>query len=127
MPSTRLQHENESVAERPTSPATNQRRRLTTEEISALIEGHTLTWGPHFDPNMYAELYCRGRYELGGTRVPVYGTYRISEDQLCLRYENGDRTCRQFFVDAEGRHYRSGADTDGRTWTQEIRTTRFEC
>jgi len=87
---------------------------LSNAQISAALESHAIIISQNQDGEpLLSEGYCNGRFQIGGTRVPLYGTYRIADGLMCTTTGEGDRaqeSCARIYRDTSGRLYRRYID-----------------
>lgn len=88
-------------------------RRLSSDEIRTAVDGREVILMGAYSPgsNRISETYCAGRSVLSGTRAPLYGTYTIETDRLCVTREGqAEPECALFFQDHAGRVYRQSTE-----------------
>jgi hypothetical protein len=87
---------------------------LSTEEIIAEVDEHVVVISRVRETGriMIGEMYCNGRVEVGGTRVPIYGTYAIRDGMMCRRFEVGGEECARFLRAENGDLYRDWVDSE---------------
>jgi len=80
-------------------PATS----LKGAELRKALVGQVLyETGADGHPGSLAELFrSDGQWEMTGTRAPLYGRYRITNDQVCVDRQ-GALNCRRLYRDASG-------------------------
>lgn len=81
---------------------------LSNEGIATEIEGHAvvITRARETRRPIISESYCGGRVEVGGTRVPMYGTYEIRDGMLCHQFDAGGEECARVLKSPNGALYR---------------------
>jgi hypothetical protein len=86
-------------------------RQLTSSEIETYIVGHGVSLdGASAD---HGDNFCQvGRWSTGG-RIPIYGSYRIEGDRLCITGDlpSSETWCHRYFVDDEHNLYEEAFDS----------------
>jgi hypothetical protein len=81
-------------------------RQLQTAEIRAFLVGSTIERGDSLDPvprvGSGEQFGPDGTYVRFDDRDQVDGTYRIANDEVCVRIPKREPFCRQVFLDTHG-------------------------
>ncbi|UPT62494.1 MAG: hypothetical protein M0D54_19405 [Hyphomonadaceae bacterium JAD_PAG50586_4] len=92
-------------------------RVLDEDELRTKVEGHSIILLGTRDGHNISQYFCDGRTVIGGTRVPIPGTYTISDDRLCVTNElaGAQPGCARFLVDDDGGLYRQSLEREDST------------